>query len=116
MAKDFLRSAITTRLVPVLTAAGFERQAPKIFVRVRGDLVDSLWFNPSRWGGGAFHVQYGIGVASNPFFEPDRPRVGGPLDEPEGVSWSANDEASANSAVDGLVHCLPTTILAWLDE
>lgn len=53
----YLNKTITKYLKPLMVKNQFHRLEPRVFVRVRGDIVDTLNFQMSRWGNG-FYIHY----------------------------------------------------------
>jgi len=53
----YLNKTITKYLKPFMVKNEFHRLKPRVFVRIRGDIVDTLSFQMSRWGNG-FYIHY----------------------------------------------------------
>lgn len=119
MATDFINTAITRILQPTLKDAGFRRTQKKSFVRLRGELVDVLTFQMSRWGGKAFYVHY----FTNPLCDPEGrladsyvvgSREGSNVQDD--VIWHGPDEASANAAIQSVLALSKAVLLPWYSE
>lgn len=116
MATDHLRAAITKHLVPLLGPAGFHRRPPKMFVRVRGEIVHAIGFQLSQWGGQAFYLHQSACLVSDPQMLPDVYRVGSRIDDGgDGVTWHGPDAASADAALQSVARVVQSRVLPWLD-
>lgn len=116
---DHVRSAISAQLNPVLSAAGFHRYQPKHFIRIRGELIDCIAFEMSRYGDKQFHVHYYVNLLSDPAMSVHSYRLGDRLHtapKADDVPWAGPTEESANAAMHSVVSSVQEFFLPWLDS
>lgn len=116
--KDFVQSAITEHLAPVLSKAGFCRYRPKHFLRIRGEMVDSIGFQMSKWGGRDFYVHYYINLLSDPLMDIDTYRIGKRVDAPpdRDINWAGPGEEAASIALQSVTKVAEDSILPWFES
>lgn len=120
MASDFINRAITSQLKPVLTEDGFFRRSPKVFVRIRNDLVDVMSFQVSQYGSKLFYVHHFCNLLPNPDWESATSsyRVGSRLNggESSRSNWIGDTEANARRAMHDVVDTFKSTIRPWFEQ
>ncbi|GAB6141025.1 hypothetical protein JCM14076_17540 [Methylosoma difficile] len=115
---DFIKQAITQHLAPVLTNAGFYRYKPKHFVRIRGEIVDSVGFQVSQWGSRDFYVHHYVNLLSDPNMSIDAYSIGDRVDGPpdRDVKWNGADENSASLALQSVTKLVEEEVLPWFES
>lgn len=117
--KDFVRSAITAHLAPVLAEAGFSRYRPKHFIRIRGELVDCISFQMSVYGSKAFYVHYYVNLLSDPAMNINSYRLGNRVHaapREDGVPWEGATEEAATAALQSVAVAAQELMLPWLSS
>lgn len=119
MAIDHASRAITSILKPLLNTNGFYRRSPKLFVRVRENLVDVISFQMSQYGSKHFYLHYFCNLLPTPNWEQKLTgyQVGHRIQQDnDGPLWVADSETTAPAAMKSVISVCQKEILPWFDN
>jgi hypothetical protein len=111
----YIDKAIKRIIKPFLTNEGFVQKELKYFQRERGELIDKIWFQMSKYGSGAFYVHYSCSLLSSDgrilLETGDRYD-----DNSRKHEWIVYNTKNAELSIIDALEVIKVTILPWFDK
>ena len=117
MPTNKIYASFRENVYPYLRGQGFVMRPPWDAYRIRGELVDCISIQKSRWGWG-FYIHYFTKLLSSPFGDPTNGyNVGHRMQPaPDVVPWDAETEQDATLAMQDVLQRLQTEALPWFER
>jgi len=110
--KDPTKNAVRNVLEPALAEKGFVRSKEKDFFRIRGALLDNIYFGFGRWGSEVIYIYYSVHLVEDPVTSIDTYNVGGRLS----ASWFPKDHEAAIESARKILKDIEKSAMAWFEE
>lgn len=110
--KDPTKHAVRNVIEPFLADYGFSRSKEKDFFRVRGDLLDNIYFGFGRWGSEVIYIYYSVHLLVDPVTSISTYRVGNRLS----ANWFPKDHDAACKSAKEILKEIKACAFEWFDE
>lgn len=110
--KDPTKHAVRNVIEPFLSEHGFSRSKEKDFFRVRGELLDAIYFGFGRWGSDVIYIYYSVHLLADPVTNIDTYHVGDRIS----AKWFPNDHDAACVSAKKLLHDVKKYAFEWFNE
>jgi hypothetical protein len=111
----YIDKAIKKIVKPFLINEGFVQKELKYFQRERGELIDKIWFQMSKYGSGAFYVYYSCSLLSSDgrtlLETGDRYD-----DNNRKYEWIGDNTKNAELSIIDALEVIKDIILPWFDK
>jgi len=109
--KDPTKNAVRHIFEPYLNEHGFTRHKEKDFNRIRGDLVDHIYFGFGRWGSEVMYIYFSTHLLLDPTLNINTYTIGDRISE----KWNPVDHDSAINCANHIVKQLDQSALKWFN-
>jgi len=114
---DYIKKEITKQLKPRLIEKCFYRTYPKVFERVRGDIIDTIEFQMSQYGSQLFYIHYYCSLLPvEKSYRRHEIRYRDSRNDNDDIDWIGDNEENARKAILSLLNALEEKILPWFDS
>lgn len=110
--KDPTKNAVRNVIEPGLSEFGFVRSKEKDFYRVRGPLMDKIYFGFGRWGSDVIYVYYSVHLIEDPVTSVHTYQAGDRLS----ASWSPENHEACIESAEMILRDIKTFAFPWFNE
>lgn len=110
--KDPTKNAIRNVIEPALARSGFIRSNEKDFFRVRGELLDNIYFGFGRWGSDVIYIYFSVHLLIDPVTSIATYHVGDRLS----AKWFPKDHDAASASAAAILEDIEKYAFEWFGQ